>query len=73
MASRSNNGDKGSWETQVEYLLVPRTPGERGTKLLADAQRAIVGPSRQIPGQSLLVGDKDCRDAAIMHMQAEME
>ncbi|GFY87547.1 hypothetical protein Acr_05g0011860 [Actinidia rufa] len=73
MASRSNNSSRGKREAKGKYPLIPRTSGERGTRLLADAQREIVDPYGQRPSQSLPVGDKDCRDAAIKHMQAEME
>ncbi|GFS31530.1 hypothetical protein Acr_00g0017900 [Actinidia rufa] len=45
MASRSNNGDRGNREAQGEYSLMTRTLCERGTKLLADAEREVIGPS----------------------------
>ena len=32
-----------------------RAPSERGTKLLADAQRAVVGSSKKSPDKSLPV------------------
>ncbi|GFZ11200.1 hypothetical protein Acr_22g0005980 [Actinidia rufa] len=53
-------------------FLSQRTPVERGTKLLANAQRAAKGPSRQRLGQSLLDGEKDNKDAAIRRMQTQM-
>ena len=48
-------------------------PGEMGTKLLDDDQRAAVGPSRQRPCQSLPAGSEYCRDATINRMQDKME
>ncbi|GFS35957.1 hypothetical protein Acr_00g0042980 [Actinidia rufa] len=51
MASRSNNESRGNPEAQVEYPLMPRTPGEIRIKLLADAQRTAVGLSRQRLGE----------------------
>ena len=44
MASKSTNDNKGSHETLREHPVVPRTPGERGNKLLVDAQRVAKGP-----------------------------
>ncbi|GFZ16879.1 hypothetical protein Acr_26g0001490 [Actinidia rufa] len=73
MVSKSYNGGRGSWESQGEFFLIPRTPGERGTKLLADAQRAAVGLSEQRPCQFFLAGDGDYRDAPIRRMEAKME
>ncbi|GFS38134.1 hypothetical protein Acr_00g0055930 [Actinidia rufa] len=51
MSSRAQNAGRARREAQREYLIVPRTPGERGTKLLADAQRVAKGPSGQRPSQ----------------------
>ena len=65
LTSKSMNGGTASQGTQGEYFLVPRTPGERETKLLVDAQRADKGPSEQRPGPSLLNDKEDSRDATI--------
>ncbi|GFZ13093.1 hypothetical protein Acr_23g0014780 [Actinidia rufa] len=46
MASTSINGDRGSRKGQREYSLVPRMPGKRGTKPLANAQREAKSPFR---------------------------
>ncbi|GFZ17237.1 hypothetical protein Acr_26g0005070 [Actinidia rufa] len=46
MAPQSNDGFD-CHETRREHPLVPRTPSKRGSKLLADAQRAAKGPSRK--------------------------
>ena len=46
MASTSINGDRGSQKGQREYSLVPRMPGKRGMKLLANAQREVKSPFR---------------------------
>ena len=73
MASRCYNGDRGSQETQGEYPLVLRMPGERGTKLLVDAQRVSVGPFGQRLGKSLPAGSEDCTNETIRRMQAEMK
>ena len=46
MASKSINSGRGNSKTQTEYPLIPKTLGEKGMKLLANAQRAVIGPSR---------------------------
>ncbi|GFZ14402.1 hypothetical protein Acr_24g0005920 [Actinidia rufa] len=50
---------------------VPRTPGDRGGKLLADAQRAVKATSKQRLGQ-LPPGGRDDRDVTIGQLQAQL-
>ena len=69
MAFKSYNGDKGSREGRGEFSLVPRTLGERETKLFDNAQRAAVGSSRSVSPRRRW----SYRDASIRHMEAEME
>ncbi|GFY97772.1 hypothetical protein Acr_12g0003130 [Actinidia rufa] len=49
--------------TRGEPPHVPRTPGDRGGKLLADAQRAAKATSKQRPGR-LPPGGRDDRDSS---------
>ncbi|GFZ12873.1 hypothetical protein Acr_23g0012580 [Actinidia rufa] len=73
MVSRSYNDDRGKREAQGEYPLIQRTPNEKETKLLFNAQRAVVGLSGQRPGQSLPVSNENCRDSVIRRIQTKME
>ena len=52
---------------------MPRTPNEKGTKLLAYAQRVSVGPSKQKACQFLPTSGENYRDMATRSMEAEME
>ncbi|GFS35059.1 hypothetical protein Acr_00g0037570 [Actinidia rufa] len=61
----------GSRQTRGEPSHVPRTPGDRGGKLLADAQRAAKVTSKQKPGR-LSPGAKDDRDVTIGRHQAQL-
>ena len=64
-----DNGCSENQSTQGEPPHVPRTPREKGTKLLADAQRMTRAASKQKLGW-LLHEDKDCRDFTIKCLQA---
>ncbi|GFS37095.1 hypothetical protein Acr_00g0049800 [Actinidia rufa] len=70
MASQSNNRS-GSRETQGEPSHAPRTPSDRGAKLLAKTQRMAKASSRQRPGWLLPEG-KDSQDINIKRLQAQM-
>ena len=61
----------GSRRTRGEPPHVPRTPGDRGGKLLADAQRAAKATSKQRPGR-LSPGEKDDRDITIGRLQTQL-
>ncbi|GFS40195.1 hypothetical protein Acr_00g0067060 [Actinidia rufa] len=63
---------RGSHEAQREHSLVPKTPGERGNKLLANAQRSAKAPSGQRPGRSLPKAEEYSWDVAIRLMEAQM-
>ena len=52
---------------------MPRTPGERGNKLLAGAERATNGLSRQMLGRLLLEGREDSRDVTIRRLEVQVE
>ena len=49
----------------------PRTPWDRETKLLADAQRTAKATSKQRPSRLLPEGE-DCRDLTIKLLQAQL-
>ena len=66
------NGSRANQGAQWENHLVPRTPSEKGIKLLADAQMATKGPSKQRLGQSVPDNEEDNRDVTIKLMQAHM-
>ncbi|GFZ02352.1 hypothetical protein Acr_15g0009600 [Actinidia rufa] len=61
----------GSRRTRGEPLHVPRTPGDRGGKLLADAQRTAKATSKQKPGR-LSPSARDDRDVTIGRLQAQL-
>ena len=61
----------GSRHTRGEPPHVPRTPGDRGGKLLADAQRTAKATSKQRPGR-LPPGGRDERDITIGRLQAQL-
>ncbi|GFZ09869.1 hypothetical protein Acr_21g0004680 [Actinidia rufa] len=61
----------GSRRTRGEPPHVPRTPGDRGGKLLADAQRAAKATSKQKPSR-LSPGARDDRDVTIGRLQAQL-
>ncbi|GFS40182.1 hypothetical protein Acr_00g0066980 [Actinidia rufa] len=60
-----------SRRTRGEPPHVPRTPGDREGKLLADAQRAAKATSKQKPGR-LSLGVRDDRDVTIGRLQAQL-
>ncbi|GFS33543.1 hypothetical protein Acr_00g0029120 [Actinidia rufa] len=67
-------GDDGcsrSHSTRGEPPHVPQTPGDRGTKLLADAERTASAASKQKPVRLLPKGE-DCLDITIKHLQAQL-
>ena len=70
MASQDDDGSR-SHETQGEPPHAPRTPWDRGSKLLADTQRMAKATSKQRLGQLLPEG-KDCRDLTIKGLQTEL-
>ncbi|GFZ21626.1 hypothetical protein Acr_29g0007880 [Actinidia rufa] len=70
MASRDDNCSA-SRHTRGEPPHVPRTPGDRGGKLLADTQRAAKATSKQRPGWLLPEG-RDDRDITIGRLQAQL-
>ena len=70
MASRSNI-HFGSQETHMEPPCAPKTPRDRGTKLIDDAQRATGVASRKNPSWSLPRGG-DSRDITIQHLQTQL-
>ncbi|GFS37725.1 hypothetical protein Acr_00g0053660 [Actinidia rufa] len=61
----------GSHRTRGEPPHVPRTPGDRGGKLLADTQRAEKATSKQKPGR-LSPGARDDRDVMTGRLQAQL-
>ncbi|PSS21414.1 Mediator of RNA polymerase II transcription subunit 13-like [Actinidia chinensis var. chinensis] len=61
----------GSRQTRGKPPHVPRTPGDRGGKLLADAQRAAKATSKQRLGR-LSPGERDDRDITIGRLQAQL-
>ncbi|GFY88776.1 hypothetical protein Acr_06g0007160 [Actinidia rufa] len=61
----------GSRQTRGEPPHVPRTPGDRGGKLLADAQRAAKATSKQRQGW-LPSGGKDDWDITIGRLQTQL-
>ena len=61
----------GNRRTRGEPLHVPRTPGDRGGKLLADTQRAAKATSKQKPGR-LSPDARDDRDVTIGRLQAQL-
>ncbi|GFY82876.1 hypothetical protein Acr_02g0011160 [Actinidia rufa] len=61
----------GSRRTRGEPPHVPRTPGDRGGKLLADAQRVAKATSKQKPGR-LSPSARDDRDVTIGRLQAQL-
>ena len=68
------SGDDGcseSQSTQEEPPHVPRTLGDRETKLLADAQRTTRAISKQKSGQLLPKGE-DYREITIKYFQAQL-
>ncbi|GFS40642.1 hypothetical protein Acr_00g0069660 [Actinidia rufa] len=71
MASKSND-DFGSHKTHREHLHVPKTLGDRGDKLLANAQRVGKTPSRQRPGQLPPSSEYDSWDITIRHMETQL-
>ncbi|GFY81429.1 hypothetical protein Acr_01g0012380 [Actinidia rufa] len=70
-ASKSYNG--GSIEGQGKFSLVPRTLVKKGTRLLANAEKAPMGPLGQRPSRLLQADGKGDRDEAIRRMSAEMK
>ena len=68
------SGDDGcsrSHSTRGEPPHVPRTLGDRGTKLLANAKRTASAASKQKPVRLLPKGE-DCRDITIKRLQAQL-
>ncbi|GFZ15804.1 hypothetical protein Acr_25g0002130 [Actinidia rufa] len=61
-----------SRQTRGEPPHVLRTPGDRGAKLLANAQRMAKATSKHRPGRLLLEGD-DSRDITIKCLQAQLD
>ena len=57
-----------SRETQREARYAPKTPGDKGVKLLDDTQRMAKATSRKRPGQLLPEGG-DKRDITIKCQQ----
>ena len=70
MVSQDDNCSN-SRETQGEPSHASRTPGDRGDKLLVDAQRMVKVALKQRLGRLLLEGE-DCRYLIIKHLQAQM-
>ncbi|XP_057510747.1 uncharacterized protein LOC130793111 [Actinidia eriantha] len=70
MASEDENCSE-SWRTRGEPPHVPRTPGDRGGKLLDDAQRTAKATSKQRLGR-LPPGGRDDRDVAIERLQTQL-
>ncbi|GFS39667.1 hypothetical protein Acr_00g0064270 [Actinidia rufa] len=70
MASQSDSHSD-SRENQGEVPHAPRTLGDRGVKLLADAQRTAKATSKQRLVQLLLQG-RDSRDITFKRLQAQL-
>ena len=70
MTALSNN-HFGSQKIHTESPHAPRTPGDKGAKLLVDAQRAIKATSRKKPGR-LLPKEGDNWDITIKHLQNQL-
>ena len=71
MASQSSNRSY-SRETHKEPPLALRTHGDKGAKLLVNAQRTAKATSRQKPGRLLPEGG-DSGDITIKHLQIQLD
>ncbi|GFZ01803.1 chaperone DnaJ-domain superfamily protein [Actinidia rufa] len=58
---------------QIAFVVLMASRNNNGGRGNRKAQGAVVVPSVQSAGQSLPDGSKDCRDAALRCMKAEME
>ena len=71
MASQDDNYS-GNHQTRGEPPHAPRTLGDRGAKLLADAQRMAKTNFKQMPGRLLPEGG-DNRDINIKLLQTQLD
>ena len=71
MASQDDNYFD-NCQIQGEPSHAPRTLGDKGVKLLADAQRTTKATSKQRPNPLLLEGENS-RDITIKRLQAQLD